>query len=312
MVRQLAATRLGVDQKLERARIQLFSGGRALKGVELAEGATADGGEPGYSSEEEEEEEDSGSEEEEDSAGRSGSSSEDEKVSEAGPSGRRALPQQQLVRVADGRLRRRAVFGADALANSGDGGESSSDDRRSASEPEDEGWESEEGEEEQALALGGGFGAVGASDSEEEEEEEGKEGGGSGSEDSEGLGAAAAWKEGMLARASALFSSRGADLTSFIYGMRATYDPSSDMQRWRQEADESDDDGEFFRPKRRAPEALGGRGSGSAAAEDAGAAAQVCHLYVRCCGFELWGPCAVTQSVPWRPHPLAAAFTGCS
>ncbi len=39
-----------------------------------------------------------------------------------------------------------------------------------------------------------------------------------------GLGGAAKWKENMLNRASALFSRRGADLQSYIYGTSALAD----------------------------------------------------------------------------------------
>ena len=46
-----------------------------------------------------------------------------------------------------------------------------------------------------------------------------------------GLGAAARWKAGMLRRAGALFSRRGADLQSYIYGTSALADgPSSTVQ----------------------------------------------------------------------------------
>jgi hypothetical protein len=52
---------------------------------------------------------------------------------------------------------------------------------------------------------------------------DGDDGSEDGSED-EGMGAAAAWKAQMLERAAALFSTRGADLHSYIYGTRATAD----------------------------------------------------------------------------------------
>ena len=86
-------------------------------------------------------------------------------------------------------------------------------------------------------------------DSEEEDNEE----------DDEGLGNAATWKSLMANRASALFSTRAADLQQYIYGVRATGDGNTGGTNQggkiagNQAAEEEDegDDEEFFRPRRK-------------------------------------------------------------
>lgn len=120
---------------------------------------------------------------------------------------------------ADGRVRRRAVFGADALpANGADGYTSSeADDDEEGDEEGSDGGEggSSSGEE---AEEGWGYVAAAArrrrqrdgSDSEEDDEDEDEEDEGlveegSDEEDEEGIGAAAAWKANMLERAAALF-----------------------------------------------------------------------------------------------------------
>lgn len=120
----------------------------------------------------------------------------------------RGQPQQQVVTAADGRVRRRAVFGHDALPANGTAAEGSSgeDEDEEGSEDETDGGSSDDEAEE-----GWQHAAVqqqrrqhdGGSDSEEGEEEEGEEE--SEEQDDEGMGAAAAWKANMLQRAAALF-----------------------------------------------------------------------------------------------------------
>ena len=130
---------------------------------------------------------------------------------QAGPSGRiGSTPGEQVVVAPDGRVRRRAVFGEDALpagtrgmaADSG-----SSDDDEEGSEEEDE-EDSSSGEEDEARwqqrQQRGAAGPSSGSDEEEDEEEE--------EEEEEGMGAAAAWKAHMLERASALFRCAGRPL----------------------------------------------------------------------------------------------------
>lgn len=127
----------------------------------------------------------------------------------------RAPPQQQVVLAADGRVRRRAVFGADALpANGADGYGSSEDDDEDDDEEEEGSGEEEGGSSSGEDAEDGWQQAAaaaqqrqrGGSDSEQrEEEDEGSEEEGSEGEDDEGMGAAAAWKAKMLERAAALF-----------------------------------------------------------------------------------------------------------
>ena len=113
---------------------------------------------------------------------------------------------------ADGRMRRRAVFGDDALPGANGAAGASSDEEGSDEEEEEEA----RGDEEDEQAAGAGWqlgqrqqrGAAGAgsdsddqSDEDEEEEEDGEES----EEDDEGMGAAARWKAHMLERAAALF-----------------------------------------------------------------------------------------------------------
>eukprot|EP00887_Chlorella_sp_A99_P004810 scaffold4.g4810.t1 len=267
MVRQLAATRLGVDEKLQRSRIQLFSSGQSLKGTEVVGGAAAGG----YSDSEGEEGEEEASGSELEDNGEGGSSSEEEEEGGEGPGPPGGRPQEQVVLAADGRVRRRAVFGTDAVAARGDGSEGGE------SDSEAEGWASEEDEEGegQRSAAGADWVAAGRRANDSEKGEEDGPGPGSDSDsDSEGLGAAARWKEGMLSRAAALFSTRGADLAAFIYGTRATADADA-PQGQRQAGGSDDDDGEFFRPKRRAAEAAPGAGDVSAAPAGGGAPADL-------------------------------------
>ena len=120
---------------------------------------------------------------------------------QAGPTGRiGGSPGEEVVVAADGRVRRRAVFGEDALpAGAGGmaaGSGSSDDDEEEGSEEEEEDSSSGEEDEEawqQRQQQRGAAGPSADSDEEEEEEEE------------EGMGAAAAWKAHMLERASSLF-----------------------------------------------------------------------------------------------------------
>ncbi|PSC76713.1 ribosome biogenesis BMS1-like protein [Micractinium conductrix] len=241
MVRGLQATRLAVDEKLEKSKIQLFAGGRALKGDEVE------------SDEGEEEEEESDAED--DGEGSSGSelgsdeeegdelSDDDEEIEPAGRTGR-GTPQQQVVRAADGRVRRRAIFGSEALP--ADGGDSSSGEE-SEDEEEEGGSSDEEAEQEWAARQQRGAAAGGPASDGEEEESEGE----SDEDDEEGIGAAAKWKANMLQRAAALFSTRGADLHGYIYGTRATADASWQMQGLSLGGGgDDDDDEELFRPKR--------------------------------------------------------------
>lgn len=127
---------------------------------------------------------------------------------QGGPRTGRRNPQQQVVMAADGRMRRRAVFGDDALPGANGAAGASSDEEGSDEEDEEEGSSDEEDDE----AAGAGWqqrqqrGAAGAgSDSDDQSEEEEEEDGEESEEDDEGLGAAARWKAHMLERAAALF-----------------------------------------------------------------------------------------------------------
>ncbi|KAL4425893.1 hypothetical protein ABPG75_009909 [Micractinium tetrahymenae] len=256
MVRSLQATRLAVDEKLERSRIQLFAGGRALKAADV------------QSDEEEEVDEEADSEDEEGGSGselgsddeNSASEDEEEEPEQAARRAGRAPPQQQVVVAADGRMRRRAVFGADALpADGANGYGSSEDDDDEAAGSEDEEGGSSSGEEaEEGWQRAGAqrqrrqqHGGSDSEEGEEEDEEMGEGGSEDEEEDDEGLGSAAAWKVNMLERAAALFSTRGADLHSYIYGTRATSDGAAQQMRGLSlgGGGGSDDDDELFRPK---------------------------------------------------------------
>lgn len=120
--------------------------------------------------------------------------------------GRRG-PQQQVVMAADGRMRRRAVFGDDALPGA-NGAAGASSDEEGSDEEEEEGSSDEEDEQgadgdwqlaqrQQRGAASAGSDSEDQSEDEEEAEEE--------EEDDEGMGAAARWKAHMLERAAALF-----------------------------------------------------------------------------------------------------------
>ena len=118
---------------------------------------------------------------------------------EAGPSGRGAggrLPRPQVVLAADGRVRRRAVFGGEGSVplegpGGGGGGGGEGGYGYSSDEGEEGGSEGEDGGDgeqyQQYLRLGGGFGSGGGTGS------DGEEGGSQEEEDDddEGLGAAA-------------------------------------------------------------------------------------------------------------------------
>ena len=158
MVRELAGTRLAVDEKLAAAEIKLFQGGAALGGNDDA------GGDSDFDSESE-----GGSEEEEDSE-------EEESEEEGGGGGGKGIgmPGQERVDVGGGRVRRRAVFEGEVGGGGGgkqqqweDGGSSDddensdqgSDDNESdddqGSDDDDLGTEDEE--EEEAAAAEGEF-----------------------------------------------------------------------------------------------------------------------------------------------------------
>ncbi|KAK9824496.1 hypothetical protein WJX72_010821 [[Myrmecia] bisecta] len=224
MVRHLQGTQEGIDEKLSRSAIQLFQGGALLQGDQAGDsGAESEsGGESG----DEEEGESEGEEEDSDEEG-------------AGPRLQAGLPEQAAVR-ANGRLRRRAVFGDDpvAAARPAAGSDSDEDD-----DDQNDG-EGESGDEEGRMAgQGNRGGRAQAHDAEGD--------GGSSDDDLEGLGAAAKWKSNMLANATTLFSRRSADLQSCIYGITATAGRRS--QNLQPEDDDrllggsdSDDDNDLF------------------------------------------------------------------
>lgn len=178
------------------AALQLFAGQKALRAEDIAD-APPDAGDSSSDEEEEgsdaeEEGSDDGGSSSSSDDGEDGSSSSDEGEEGAAARGRRGgSPLQQVVHAADGRVRRRALFGDCSVPVQASSGDDDSD----AS-----GSEGSDGEEEEGSSSGGE------------------------SDDSEGLGAAARWKSNLLDRAAALFSTRGADLQSYIYGRRATAD----------------------------------------------------------------------------------------
>lgn len=109
---------------------------------------------------------------------------------------------------ADGRMRRRAVFGDDALPGANGAPGASSDEEGSDEEEEgseDEGSSDEEGADGGWRQQRGAAGAAPDSDGQSEEEEGEEEDGEESEEDDEGLGAAARWKAHMLERAAAVF-----------------------------------------------------------------------------------------------------------
>ncbi|EFN57678.1 hypothetical protein CHLNCDRAFT_142849 [Chlorella variabilis] len=241
MVRGLQATRLA-----------LFAGGRALKAAEVESEQDEEEGESDREEESEEEEEEGGS------GSELGSDSEGEQEEGEGQAGRRSggATRQQVVVAADGRVRRRAVFGADALPAGEDGSSSEDED-----EEDEEGEDYSSSEEEEGGGAAGrqrrqlGAAAAGSHSDSDSEQEDGEGGAEDSGDDSEGMGAAAAWKADMLQRAAALFSTRGADLHSYIYGTRATADGGQGGALATGGGGGPDDDDELFRPKR--PQAAG-------------------------------------------------------
>ncbi len=110
-----------------------------------------------------------------------------------------------------------------------------------------------------------------------------------------GMGAAARWKSGMAARASAFFSERSSDLAGFVYGRRAVADAAGeddmddmdddggghskglgDVDGNRSDGDSSEDsDNDFFRLKQRSDRSEKAR-TGSLEAIDGEAARSLC------------------------------------
>ncbi|KXZ47518.1 hypothetical protein GPECTOR_34g677 [Gonium pectorale] len=220
MVRQLQATQETVDEALRRGKIRMFDGGRAIGGG-------------GDDSEEEGDEEDAGlsgsgeeseGEEDEDEEDEEGSDDEDEDGDAGRPAPRRGMPRSAApVAAPDGRMRRAAVFGGDAVAL-----QPHSED---PDEEEDEEDSETDGQEEEDEEAPGGAQArkrrrlANGRASSQDQGDEDDEGGASDSEDdSEGMGGAARWKVDMAARSAAFLSTRSTDLAAFVYGKRAVVD----------------------------------------------------------------------------------------
>lgn len=225
MVRDLQGAKEAVDEALQRSKIQLFAGGNALSG-DAAAALTNLGDNESSESEDDDTSDDEGSENSdgEDSSSDDGSEDEDEEEKN----------RHRVVHSADGRVRRRAVFpmgdGA-ANAGTGPGGEVLQ-------------YESDEDSDGEASGDEGGSSDDGAPSGSDLDGEDGNE---------EGLGAAARWKHAMLERASALFSTRAADLQQYIYGTPADGNPSRGDGFGSGAAgagSDDDDDDDLFRLKR--------------------------------------------------------------
>lgn len=231
LVRSLQATQIGIDEKLDKSRIQLFAGGAKLTGDEanqiLDKSTPGDGVNGkmmnGYRMEESEFESESNSddEEEDDEDDEEDSEGEDDHQGRRDQDKHHGGPtDQEVVWASDGRMRRRANFktqdikGNEFNLDKKDVDASDSFDSDSSSEDID-------------------------SDSE-----------------SEGLGGAAQWKNAMLERAAILFSTRAADLQDYIYGKRSlnseeTITRNRGAKQLSAEGVDSDDSDELFQPKAR-------------------------------------------------------------
>lgn len=139
MVRKLQANETGVDSKLQQAQINLFSNQQPLSEgrFEAQNGAAAQLAESGPESDAESAEDDSGSEADSDALSDGDDDVEAGEDDEAAPTFKN-LPKEEAINGAQGRKRRRAVFGTEPIQPAADG--SSSDD-------EDEGLGDEEEEE---------------------------------------------------------------------------------------------------------------------------------------------------------------------
>ena len=214
LVRNLQATRVGIDEKLGKSRIQLFAGGASIDGKDDVVGTRikrdslihsgnedrdemtgqqdasssdedTDDTEDFSGSDDEESEDDVGVNAQLSDSGRNGKSS-----SGTGPSGH------DVIWTTDGRMRRRAIFEARDLDQA----------PKDVFESDSDGTDDEHdvgANESSMVKMNGNF----QNDSSEENEE--------------GFGAAAKWKGNMIERAAALFSTRAADLQEYIYGERS-------------------------------------------------------------------------------------------
>lgn len=217
MIRNLAASRVGIDEQLRASEIQLFAGSKPL----TAGGGVDEEGSDGASIDSDDDEEE-GVSEDEDSDGTTSASDDDDDAPAAANRGRRpgSMPEHRTVRTADGRVRRRAVFdGPVEIESDGEDGTFDSDDDAGVSED----------------------GA--ASDDDDAA---------SSSSSDEGLGNAARWKRGMTDRAAAVFSHHAADLQAMIYGQRAVSDGGPGTAGVPAAGDggsDDEDDDDLFRPK---------------------------------------------------------------
>ncbi len=231
---------------------RLFEGSRPLKGTDVGSDSEfdSDGEEAGGSG-------DSGSDASDSQSGSGAESDSDAEDAGPSGRQRIGMPHAKVVVASDGRVRRRAKCGSEVPAEHApamplilskfpkklagdapvveghDGAAFESDDEeqggaqpnsRSAgghasgdTSSSDEDEEGTDGDDSDAEADGSDAErlmntAAGSND------EAGSDDDDAGSDDSEGLGAGAQWKAGMLQRAKLLFSARGADLQSYIYG----------------------------------------------------------------------------------------------
>jgi len=213
MVRDLQAIKVGLDEKLEASKIRLFAGGKELTATEIQD----NDGDENRSDDEEDSDTDSGEEEDDLS---SNSDDEDGDNDEDVPY-KSTLPGEEVEVVADGRTRRRAIFST-ALDGGTNGMNGHAND--SSEEEEEDGSSSDEEDWQNRLDY---------CDNNNSKQEE------------------APWKASMFERAAALFSTRAADLQKFIYGTKAIV-PSPGIHGNGTAADSDDDeDGEFFKPKKR-------------------------------------------------------------
>lgn len=231
MVRDLQATKVGLDEKLEASKIRLFAGGKELTAAEIQDNdnnnSSSDDEE--VSDDIEDDDSDSDSDSDEDDEPSSSSSDEDED----GPHKRTTLPGEEVEVGADERTRRRAIFST--ALDGGTNGMNGHADGDSGS-----GSEESEGEEE------------GGSSSDEEDWEKRLD-----YRDNNSKLEEAPWKASMFERAAALFSTRAVDLQKFIYGTKATA-PTPGTHGTTGDSDDDDDDGEFFKRKKRGSAASNG------------------------------------------------------
>lgn len=234
MVRELQdGSRVGIDETLRDAKIQMFEGGAELDGRGRAIGQPGAAGtsEASGSDDDSADEDDSAASANDTDDGDSGSEDEDESSAsgsdDEGPSVSRGLPTAVSVPTAGGRIRRRAVF-SDALPANPSSSDSGSDD----TSPEDS------DAEQSPCAAGRGAASAGAKASNLQSDSE---------EQHEGLGSALRWKDKLMENSAAVFAAKALDLQAYVYSRKATVDPSARHSQDAPSAGVESDDDDLFK-----------------------------------------------------------------